>query len=299
LHNGAYEALMPRESGGDERTHLAAKAYRPVRVELEEALRQDWLELWFQPKIDLRTRQFIGAETLARIRHPELGVLLPRSFLPAIPEASALRLTEYAVGAALRNWSTLDRSGFNLRLAVNVPFAVMLQLDIAGLVAQARPAAAHWPGLILEVKHDQFVRELELAQHMCARLRPSGIAISVDNFDGRYGAFAHLRALEFAEIKLAHQLVKDCASNAANAVICHTAIEFAHHHRVSVVAEGIESGSDMQALRRMACDVGQGVLIAPPLPMSGLLDLLRQRVRPPATAGTAAAAARPGVDRVA
>jgi EAL domain-containing protein (putative c-di-GMP-specific phosphodiesterase class I) len=284
----------------DERTRLAARAYRPVRIEIDEALRHNWLELWFQPKIDMRSRQFVGAEALARIRHPELGVLLPRSFLPAISESNLVRLTEHAVLTALRDWRTLDKAGFNLQLAVNVPISVLLQFDVIKLVTENRPAAAHWPGLILEVKHDQFVLELEAVQQVAAVLRPFGIAVSIDNFDGRYGSFAHLRALEFAELKLDHGLVRDCASNSTSAVVCHTAIEFAHRHRIPVVAEGIENGADMQSLRRMACDLGQGVLIAPPLPLDGFLDLLHQRADKPAQAAAdAASIPRLSVNRVA
>jgi EAL domain-containing protein (putative c-di-GMP-specific phosphodiesterase class I) len=280
-------------TSGDERTRLAARAYRPVRVEIDEALRHNWLELWFQPKIDLRTRRFVGAEALARIRHPELGVLLPRSFLPAISEDNVVRLTEHAVLTALRNWSSFDRAGFNLQLAINVPITVLLQFDFANLIETNRPPAKHWAGLILEVKHDQFVLELERAQQTAARLRPLGVLVSIDNFDGRYGSFVHLRSLEFAEIKLHHDLVRNCATNSTNAVVCHTAIEFAHRHRVVVAAEGIENGADMQALRRMACDLGQGVLIAPPLPMDGFLDILQQRVSEPAALSAADVSATP------
>lgn len=275
-------ASLADDNGGDERTRLAAKAYRTVRVEIDDAIRNNWLELWYQPKIDLRNLHFVGAEALARIRHPELGVLLPRSFLPAISEANLTRLTEHAVLTAMRNWSTFDQAGFNLHLAINVPIGVLLQAPIARLIDENRPAAAHWPGLIVEVKHDQFVQEMENGQKVAAQLRPHGVTISIDNFSGGYGSFAHLRTLEFAELKLDLNLVRNCASNSTNAIICHTAIDFAHRFHLAVVAEGMESSADMQALRRMGCDFGQGVLVAPPLPVDGFLDLLRQRVVKPA-----------------
>jgi EAL domain-containing protein (putative c-di-GMP-specific phosphodiesterase class I) len=273
------------DNGGDVLARQAARAYRPARVEIDEALRHGWLELWFQPKLDLRTRQVVGAEALARIRHPELGVMLPRSFLPSISEANVTLLTQHAIMTALRNWSAFDEAGFNLRISVNLPINVLLHFPIAAFIEKHRPTASHWPGLMLEVKHDQIVLDLDAAQRMAARLKPYGVSISIDNFTGTgYAAFAHLRALEFAELKIDHGFVRACANDPTNAVVCHTAIDFAHRFRLTTVAEGIETGADLQALQRMGCDFGQGVLMAPPLPMDGFLDLLHQRVTKPAPA---------------
>src|SRR6202521_5381595 len=99
-----------------------------ARIEIDEALRNDWLEIWYQPKIDLKRKCLAGAEALARIRHPALGVLLPASFLPPVEEDNLVRLTEHALLATLRNWSTFDDAGFNLHLAINVPVNVLLKL---------------------------------------------------------------------------------------------------------------------------------------------------------------------------
>ena len=293
------------DNSGEELNRLAARAYRPTRIELDDALRHDWLEIWYQPKIDLRRNCLAGAVALARIRHPELGVLLPKSFLSAISETSATHLTEYVLLAALANWSIFDAAGFNLHLAVNVPVGVLAQLPIAAIVEQHRPRAEHWPGLILEVKEDQIVRDLELAQNLAAQLRISGISISIDDFGAGYSSFSRLRELAFAELKLDHSFVKNCAVDKGNAAICRSVIDLAHRLGSAVVAEGIESGADLQALQRMGCDFGQGVLIAPPMPMQGLLDLLHRRFGKPILPAAPADAQPPqtgralGIDRVA
>lgn len=260
---------------------------------LGEALRETWLEMWYQPKIDLRQKCLAGAEALARIRHPDHGVLLPASFLPGVDEDSLISLTEHALLTTLRDWETFDAAGFNLRLAINVPVNLLLKLPIPTIVKENRPKAEHWPGLIVEVTEDQIVRDIKRAQEIAQQLRVSGITVSIDDFGAGYSSFHSLRELAFTELKINYSFVKDCATAATNAAICQTAIDLAHRFGSAAVAEGIESMADLQALQIMGCDFGQGHLLAPPMPMPNFLALLNQRMnraRPPQAAAPTVAA---------
>ncbi|MEX0752243.1 MAG: EAL domain-containing protein [Xanthobacteraceae bacterium] len=251
------------------------------RIEIAEALRNNWFEIWYQPKIDLKRKCLAGAEALARIRHPALGVLLPASFLPGVDDESLAMLAEHALLSTLRTWSMFDDAGFNLHLAINVPVSVLLKLPIPALVRENRPKAEHWPGIILEVTEDQIVRDIAQTNEIAKQLRVSGITIAIDDFGAGYSSFSSLRDLPFAEIKLDDSFVKNCATDATNAAICQTAIDLAHRFGSAAVAEGIESAPDLQALLVMGCDFGQGVLIAPPMPQERFLGLLRQRMNRP------------------
>jgi EAL domain-containing protein (putative c-di-GMP-specific phosphodiesterase class I) len=255
------------------------------RISINEALQNNWLEIWYQPKIDLRRKCLAGAEALARIHHPRHGLMWPDSFLPGIDGDSVARLTEHALIATLHSWSMFDEAGINLHMAINVPVGVLTRLPIAELVRAHRPPSERWPGLILEVTEDQIVRDIALANEIAGELRACGITISIDDFGAGYSSFSSLRGLPFAELKLDSSFVKNCATDATNAAICQTAIDLAHRFGSAAVAEGIEATADMQSLIVMGCDFGQGVLIAPPMPQQRFLDLLRQRVgqpRPPA-----------------
>src|SRR5262245_13626870 len=267
--------------GGERRAetshHEAVPRGTPARIEIAQALRNGWLEIWYQPKIDLRRKCLAGAEALARIRHPELGVLLPQSFLPDSDEDDVVSLAEHAMLATLNDWSTFDRAGFNLHLAINVPVAVLLRLPIPTLVHENRPKDEHWPGLIVEVTEDQIVRDIALANEIAKQLKISGVTVSIDDFGGGYSSFASLRELPFMELKLDHTFVKGCAVDGTNGAICQTAIDLAHRFGSVAVAEGIESVADLQALQVMRCDFGQGILLAPPMPMDRFIDLLCQR----------------------
>jgi EAL domain-containing protein (putative c-di-GMP-specific phosphodiesterase class I) len=252
------------------------------RIEIADALRNNWFEIWYQPKIDLKRKCLAGAEALARIRHPAFGVLLPGSFLPYASEESTLKLAEHALLSTLRTWSTFDAAGFNLHLAINVPVSVLLKLPIPAIVRENRPKADHWPGIILEVTEDQIVRDIKQAHDIANQLRVNGITISIDDFGAGYSSFSSLRDLSFAEIKIDSSFVKHCATDPTNAAICQTAIDLAHRFGSAAVAEGVEAAIDLQALVVMGCDFGQGALIAPPMPQERFIGLLRQRLNKPA-----------------
>jgi EAL domain-containing protein (putative c-di-GMP-specific phosphodiesterase class I) len=270
-------------------------AERP-RIAITDALRNNWFEIWYQPKIDLRRKCLAGAEALARIHHPQFGILLPGSFLPDVDEESIAELAQHALLATLCDWTMFYEAGFNLHLAINVPVGVLLRLPIADLVGEYRPKSAQWPGLILEVTEDQIVRDIALANEIATQLRVSGLSMAIDDFGAGYSSFSSLRNLPFAELKVDRSFVRGCAVDATNAAICQTAIDLAHRFGSAAVAEGIESQADLQALMVMGCDFGQGVLIAPPMPKERFLELLRQRMNKPraaAASGRAQTAARP------
>ncbi len=282
-------------SDNDDRRFSSPSATGGMPVAVDEALRNEWLEIWYQPKIDLKRKCLAGAEALARIRHPQLGMLWPESFLPDIDEHSLAMLTEYALLTTLRNWASFAEAGFNLHLAINIPADALWKAPIARIVSEYRPKSENWPGLIVEVAEDQIVREIAQAQKVADELKAHGVTIAIDDFGAGYSSFASLRDVPFAELKVDESFVKDCATDATNAAICQTAIDLAHRFGSVAVAEGIETMTDLQALVVMGCDFGQGMLIAPPMPKERFLELLRQRMnkpRAPAEPVPAAAAGR-------
>jgi len=281
------------------RRFSGSPATAATRIAVDEALRNNWLEIWYQPKIDLKRKCLAGAEALARIRHPQEGMLWPESFLPGIDEASLAQLTEHALLSTLRNWTMFADAGFNLHLAINVPASALSNLPIAELVTQNRPKSDSWPGLILEVTEDQIVRDIALAKQRAVELKACGVTIAIDDFGAGYSSFSSLRDLPFVEIKLDGSFVKNCAIDATNAAICQTAIDLAHRFGSAAVAEGIESMTDLQALVVMGCDFGQGVLVAPPMPKERFLELLRQRNNKPRAQAEPASPAIEAAGRVA
>jgi EAL domain-containing protein (putative c-di-GMP-specific phosphodiesterase class I)/CheY-like chemotaxis protein len=255
--------------------HLAV---RPLSVvDLDEAIANNWLELWYQPKIDLRNKTLAGAEGLIRCRHPVHGVLSPDSFLPGASERSHSTLTEHVIKAALRDWDEIVQTGANLHVAVNTSIGALANLQLPALIREHRPKSDKWPGLILEVTESEVVKDVALMHEISTQLRIYGITFAIDDFGEGFSSFARLRELPFAELKLDRSFVKNCGTDKRNAAICETIINLAHHFGAVAVAEGLENTAELQAVHRMGCDMGQGFVLARPMPKNNLIALLRRR----------------------
>jgi EAL domain-containing protein (putative c-di-GMP-specific phosphodiesterase class I) len=262
------------------------------RIDLDEALRNGWMEFWYQPKIDLRKKQLVGAEALARARHPLKGVLMPSAFLPGATEATLIALSELALTQALQASVNFAKLGVSLRLAVNIPVGVLSKLGIAKIVDSYRGQFDKWPGLIIDVTEEQIVKELPLAIEIAQELDPLGIKLAVDDFGRGFSSLARLKELPFAELKLDRNFVTDCGSDKVNAPLCKTVIDLAHNFGSMAVAIGIEKASDAQALVSMGCDYGQGFLLGQPMTEERFVSLLRQRAGSQSRNGAAVTALR-------
>jgi EAL domain-containing protein (putative c-di-GMP-specific phosphodiesterase class I) len=248
-----------------------------ARIDLDEALNNGWMEFWYQPKIDLRKKQLVGAESFARARHPQHGMLAPSAFMPGATESSLIKLSELAVTQALKSGLNFAKLGVNLRLAVNIPVNVLVKMSIPDIVQAYRPRHEKWPGLVIDVTEEQIVTNLALASDIAGQLKPLNVALAIDDFGRGYSSLARLKELPFAELKLARAFVTDCGSDKVNAPLCKTVIDLAHNFGSIAVAIGIEKASDALALVSMGCDYGQGFLLGQPMPEERFVSLLRQR----------------------
>jgi EAL domain-containing protein (putative c-di-GMP-specific phosphodiesterase class I) len=248
-----------------------------ARVGLAEALKNDWIEFWYQPKIDLRKKQLAGVEAFARCRHPQFGILSPGAFMPGATDAELLTLSEHAITAVLKAGLRFSKLGINLRFAVNVPVSALVQLSMPDLVRAHRDQAEHWPGLIIDVTEEQIVTDLALANEMTKKLAPLNVKLAIDDFGRGYSSLARLKELPFTELKLDRTFVTDCGTDKVNAPLCKTVIDLAHNFGSAAVAIGIEKASDALALTSMGCDIGQGFLLGQPMPEERFISLLRQR----------------------
>src|ERR1700730_2555508 len=250
-----------------------------IRVDLREVLAEGWLELWYQPTIDLKQRKMVGAEAFVRARHPEHGILIPETFLSRASERELVDLTGRILGRALRDWPAFATIGMPVELSINVPIAVLSKLSIFGIMWEQKPDAPNWPGLTLEIAEHAAVHNIPLVNKALKELQPYGISISVDNFGPSYAELSRLTELPFKELKIDRSYISNCDTDRMNKGLCETIVEFAHKFGLTAVAEGIETAGELNVLRDMGCDIGQGYLFARPQPKEELLAMIRQRSR--------------------
>lgn len=260
---------------GDLKLGMAVAA--ASRIDLDEAIKNNWIEFWYQPKIDLRKKRLAGAEAYVRARHPQQGIIMPDAFMPGATEASLTKLTEMALVAVLKTGQVFSRLGVSLRLSVNSPLAALAKLKVEDMVKAHQPSGDKWAGLIIEVPEDDVAADLKLATELAQSFAPSNVQLAIDRFGHKQEVLEQLREIPFAEIKIDSRLVADCGTDKTNAPLCRAAIDLAHGFGRAAVAMGIEKASDAMALVSMGCDFGQGFLLGQPMPEERFVSLLRQR----------------------
>ena len=251
-----------------------------ARFGLDEALANNWIEYWYQPKIDLRRKQLIGAEAFVRGRHPKHGVVPPAAFMPGAADGDLLALAEHSLTNALKAGAKFSELGISLRLAINMSMNSVVQLPIADIVRSHDSNAGYRPGLIIDVAEADIVRDLDAATKIATKLAALNVRLAIDDYGRGYSALAQLKELPFAELKLSRTFVADCGSDRSRARMCRTLIELAHNFESKAVAVGIEKASEATALVSMGCDYGQGFLLGQPMTEERFTSLLRLRAAP-------------------
>jgi EAL domain-containing protein (putative c-di-GMP-specific phosphodiesterase class I) len=247
-------------------------------IPLGQVIERNWFELWYQPKIDLRTMRLAGAEALVRARHPTRGVVSPFFFLPDASEEDLLKLTELVILTALGDWDIFNDYGVQMKFAVNVPVSAFVKLPIPQMLHEARPKSPQWPGMILEVTEDQIIHDLALANEVAAALREQNCNLALDDFGAGYSSLARLRQLPFSELKIDRSYVMNCDRDQVNAGLCETIVELGKRFGLKIVAEGIETVHESHKLQGIGVNVGQGYLYAKPMPKGELIALMRRRM---------------------
>jgi EAL domain-containing protein (putative c-di-GMP-specific phosphodiesterase class I)/FixJ family two-component response regulator len=266
-----------------------ANAAREFVVNLQEAEKNGWLELWYQPKIDLKTLSVCGAEALLRARHPKFGLVSPANLLPPAGDPAHHALSRFVVRRAMSDWERFAEHGILLKLAVNVPVSVISTSEFIPMIRQILPAVPGFPGLIIEVTEDEVIRDAALIREIATQLKLYNAWVSIDDFGAGHSSLARLIDLPCSEVKLDIQFVASCASDPLKQAVCGSVVDLAHRFGATVCAEGVERPEDLRCLREMGCDTAQGFLFAKPMAPDQLLRTLAKR--PPH--GEPEASARP------
>ena len=254
-----------------------------ARILLDDAIANNWIEFWYQPKIDLKRKKLIGVECLARARHPQHGVLPPHAFMPGARDTSLTGLAEKAVEDAVRASAVLGELGVHVPMSVNMPLDILSQLKLGEILAKFKPDPMGWPGLIVDLHEKSVIHDMPAAAEAAKLLKPHNVTLALDDFGNGYNAIAKTTALPFAEVKIGRAFVTDCSIDKSKAATCKNVIELAHKFGAFTVAVGVERGSDVVTLSGICCDGGQGYLLGQPMPETRLLSLLRLRANLPKT----------------
>ncbi|MDA0165940.1 EAL domain-containing protein [Solirubrobacter ginsenosidimutans] len=253
------------------------------------AINEGQIQLYYQPKADLRTGRIMGVEALARWDHPEFGIVGPSEFVPIAEQTGLITpLTSFVLDAAIRQVRTWNDSGLELSVAVNLSARSFLDTQLAVEIPRL---LARWDveaeQLELEITESMLMTDPARAEATLTRLSQIGLTLSVDDFGTGYSSLANLKRLPVDVIKIDKSFVMEMAVDASDAAIVRSTIDLAHNLGLKVVAEGVESEDAWRQLETLGCDFAQGYYLSRPLPAEAATRLIRERgtgrdVPPPA-----------------
>jgi EAL domain-containing protein (putative c-di-GMP-specific phosphodiesterase class I)/ActR/RegA family two-component response regulator len=274
LKNRIAQPVSDKAAMAEDSAAKTGAAKSGVAMSLRDALRNDCLELWYQPKIELKSLSVCGAEALLRARHPEHGVVAPSGLLPQAGDPLYAPLSKFVIERSISDWKRLARESRPLKLAVNIPISVAASADFISVIREHVPADPRFPGLIVEITEDEIIRDLDRIQEVATQLKLYNVRLAIDDFGSAYSSLSRLRDLPCIELKLDRSFVSGCSVDGSKMLLCSAAIDLAHGFGLTVCAEGVEDAEDLRVLIEMRCDTAQGFLFAKPLPFERFLQKL-------------------------
>jgi diguanylate cyclase (GGDEF)-like protein/PAS domain S-box-containing protein len=262
-----YEAAM------DE----ALRQRRQLDADLRQAIGAGELGVHYQPLADLESGRILGFEALLRWRHPRLGDIGPATFIP-LAEESGLILK---LGAWVLREACAEAARWTppLRLSVNLSPVQFAQEDLADEVERILAETGLDPArLDLEVTEGLFIKDADRAIRILERLKALGVTISMDDFGTGYSSLSYFRMFPFDKVKIDQSFIRDIANPQARAII-RSVIGLGRGLGMPVVAEGVETSEQLEALRAEGCDQVQGYLISRPNPIGHFEGVVLARAK--------------------
>ena len=237
------------------------------------ALAQGEFVLHYQPKVNMRRGQVIGAEALIRWQHPDKGLLSPATFLPVIEDHPlAVEVGEWVIDTALRQIDAWRATGLDMKVSVNIGARQLQQGDFVQRLQAilARHPKVKPSSLELEVLETSALADMEQVSHVIESCHQMGVKFALDDFGTGYSSLTYLKRLRVALLKIDQSFVRDMLDDPDDLAILEGVIGLAAAFKREVIAEGVETVAHGTALLHLGCELAQGYGIARPMPADQL-----------------------------
>jgi len=265
---------------------LNAEASYKLFVEnnLRRALTQNELEVFYQPKLCLRSGRLLGLEALLRWNHPERGMIRPDQFISVAEETGLIiPIGKWVVRQSCRMSQQLQQAGMGcLHVAINLSPKQFSDPDLVasiGLILKEEGLPPHL--LELELTEGLLLEATEDTHRQLDELKALGLTLAMDDFGTGYSSLSYLKKFPIDIIKIDRSFINEIPDNQDDMEITSAVVAMAHNLKLKVVAEGIETPAQLAFLRRHRCDVGQGYLFDRPIPGRELEEKLKRYPRGP------------------
>lgn len=273
--NNAAVALQEAKSNGKNQYQLFNEKMRSrltARIRLEQdlkiALQDDQFEVYYQPKINIHTRQCTGAEALVRWRHPVNGYVSPEAFVPVAEETGMIiELGEWILRTACVKTHELHNKGYQgLNVAVNISAVQFTDGNLLPMVRKALEDSGLSPELLeLEITESAVMHDPEEVIRSLHELSQFGMKLAIDDFGTGYSSLAYLKRFPVNTLKIDRAFITDISSDNDDVAIVEAVLGLGKHFHMKVVAEGVEDSEQLNFLKSQGCDIAQGYYISKPL----------------------------------
>ena len=258
-----YE-VFGRDMHGEVMTRLK------MEMDLRHACEHSELFVDYQPIVSLENRTLLGFEALARWRHPEFGLVPPKEFIPVAEDSGQILTIGQTVleSACLqaKGWLDIYQGPQPLFVSVNLSVKQFNQPDLVENIANVLELTALPPHCLkLEITESVFSDNIEAAVGLLTRLRELGVQLSIDDFGTGYSSLSYLQRFPVDTLKIDRSFVNQMMENEENIAIVRTIVALAQNLGMDVIAEGVETEAQLNLLRKLECEKGQGYLFATPL----------------------------------
>ena len=282
LMRHANQAMYMAKQSGKNRFHIydpaldqKARNHHNFLKSIRHALEHNQFELLYQPKVDLRTQQLVGAEALIRWRHPERGLLSPAEFLRHIENSDLdIEIGEWVTATALAQIDYWQNHGLDIEVSINISG---YHLESPRFVERLQQQLAHYPDmpsgkLQIEVLETLALNDIAVVCGIIESCRTFGVGFALDDFGTGYSSLSYLSGLPVDVLKIDQSFVRDMLDDKGDMAIVQGIIALARTFGRNTVAEGIETKAHYLVLRDMGCEMGQGYGIARPMPADELTN---------------------------
>jgi len=246
---------------------------------IDEAIKEREFELYFQPKINLRNRECIGAEALIRWNHPSGELIMPDTFLPLAEETGQIiEIGAWVISEACRQLKAWHNQGYMHSIAINLSARQFESSDLIWQLTQGlENSGLDASYLNLEVTETCAMADPEKTIRVLSSMRGLGVKISIDDFGTGYSSLSYLKKLPVNTLKIDRAFVKDIPDDADDVAITTAITQMASSLGLSLVAEGVESEEQAIFLNEIGCQQSQGYYFSKPLPIGEYMLWLEER----------------------
>jgi diguanylate cyclase (GGDEF)-like protein/PAS domain S-box-containing protein len=247
-----------------------AVARLQLETDLRRALERDEFRLYYQPIVSLATRAITGFEALVRWQHPERGLILPEEFIRVAEETSMIvPLGWWVVREAcrqLRRWQLRQDAPAALSMCVNLSAKQFSQASLTENVTRILAEADLQPSsLVLEITESTIMESTDSASTVLTELRDLGVQLAIDDFGTGYSSLSYVHRFPLNSLKIDRSFVSGMGEKGERSEIVRAIVNLAHNLGLEVIAEGVETQSQLDHLTTLECDYGQGYLFSMPV----------------------------------